>query len=194
MNNNSSQTAALKVSLQLGQLIEEDEKLNNNHVLLHELPNDIKHKISNNLLDKSDKRFNKIFDEYKDDKLLKILFGDNIPQLKYLNPGIYNEYKNNNNLDCIKEYINKNKKFNKINCHSFQIVYRVNSSINFLSFLIRKLDESNNKIGSINSSCKVSFKDKDKDKEEFLCNKECQNVISNLNNEIRNYINEYKND
>ncbi len=32
MNNNSSQTAALKVFLQLGQLIEEDEKLNNNHV------------------------------------------------------------------------------------------------------------------------------------------------------------------
>ncbi len=33
--------AALKVFSQLGQLIEEDEKLNNNHVLLHELPDDI---------------------------------------------------------------------------------------------------------------------------------------------------------
>ncbi len=62
----------------------------------------------------------------------------------------------------------------------------------FCLFLIRKLDENNNKIGSINSSCKVSFKFKDNDEEEFLCNKECQNVISNPNNEIRNYINEYK--
>ncbi len=60
MNNNSFQTTALKVFLQLGQWIEQDGKLNNNHVLLHELPNDIIHKISNNLLDKSDKRFNKI--------------------------------------------------------------------------------------------------------------------------------------
>ena len=47
------------------------------------------------------------------------------------------------------------------------MVYRVNSSINFQSFLIRILDENNNKICSINSSCKVSFKFKDKDKEEF---------------------------
>ena len=34
-NNNTFQIAALKVFSQLGQLIEEDEKLNNNHVLLH---------------------------------------------------------------------------------------------------------------------------------------------------------------
>jgi ferredoxin-thioredoxin reductase catalytic subunit len=188
-NNNSFEIAAKKVFLQLEQLIEEDEKLNNYHVNLHELPNDIMEKINNNLLDKNDKRFNKIFNDSKDYKLLKILFGNNIPsrkQLKYIDPNIYNEYKTNINLDCIKEYINKNKKFNKLNCHSLQIVYRVNSSINFLSFLIRLLDENNNKIGSINSSCKVSFKFKDKDKEEFLCNKECQNVISNINNEIKN--------
>jgi hypothetical protein len=69
MNTNSFQNAALKVFLQLGQLIEEDEKFNNNHILLHELPNDIIHKISNNLLDKNDKRFDKIFNEYKEDKL-----------------------------------------------------------------------------------------------------------------------------
>ena len=117
-NNNSFQKAALKVFSQLGQLIEDDEKLNNNHVLLHELPNDIKQKISINLLDKNDKRFNKIFSDNKDDKLLEILFNDNIPDLKFIDPNIYNEYKTNINLDCIKEYINKNKKFNKLNCHS----------------------------------------------------------------------------
>ena len=95
-NNNSFQIAAKKVFLQLEQLIEEDEKLNNNHVNLHELPNDIMGKISNNLLDKNDKRFNKIFNDSKDYKLLKILFGNNIPsrkQLKYIDPDIYNEYK-----------------------------------------------------------------------------------------------------
>ena len=58
-NNSSYKNAALKVFAQLGQLIEEDEKLNNNHVSFHKLPNDIIHKISNNLLDKNDKRFNK---------------------------------------------------------------------------------------------------------------------------------------
>ncbi len=53
-NNNSFQKAALKVFSQLGQLIEEDEILNNNHVLLHELPDDIMKKISNTLLDKNE--------------------------------------------------------------------------------------------------------------------------------------------
>ena len=191
-NNNSFEIAAKKVFSDLYDLIKEDEKLNNNHVLLQELPNDVMQKINNNLLDKNDKRFNKIFSENKDDKLLKILFNGNIPDLKYIDPDIYNEYKTNINLDCIKEYINKNKKFNKLNCHSLQIVYRVSKNINLTSFNIRILDENNNKIGSINSSCKVSFKYKDKDKEEFLCNKECQNVMSNINNEIKIYINNYK--
>ena len=58
-NNDFYKNAALKVFAQLGQLIEEDEKLNNNHVLLHELPNDIMQKISINLVDKNDKRINK---------------------------------------------------------------------------------------------------------------------------------------
>ena len=88
--------------------------------------------------------------------------------MKYIDPDIYNEYKANIDLDCIKEYIN------------------------FSSFLIRILDENNNNVGYINSSYKVSFKFKDKDKEEFLCNKECQNVVNNLNNEIKTFINHYK--
>ncbi len=36
------------------------------------------------LLDKNDKRFNKIFSESKDDKLLKVLFVDNIPKRKQI--------------------------------------------------------------------------------------------------------------
>jgi hypothetical protein len=59
-NNNSIEIAAKKVFLQLEQLTEEDEKLNNNHVNLHELPNDIMEKINNIFLDKNDKRFNKM--------------------------------------------------------------------------------------------------------------------------------------
>ena len=194
-NNDFYKIAALKIFSQLGQLIEDDEKLNNNHVLFHELPNDIRQKISINLLDKNDKRFNKVFSESKDYKLLKVLFVDNIPkrkQLKYIDPDIYNKYESNTNLDCIKEYIHNTKKINNLTCHSFQIIYKVNNDINLTSFNIRILDENNNKIGSINSSCKVLYKYKDKDKEEFLCNKECQNVISNLNNEIKTFINNYK--
>ena len=191
---NTFQNAALKVFAQLVQLIEEDEELNNNHVYLHELPNDIMGKINNNLLDKNDKRFNKIFNDSKDYKLLKILFGNNIPsrkQLKYIDPDIYNEDKTNINLDCIKEDINKNKKFNKLNCHSLQIVYRVNKNINLSSFLIRIQDENNNKVGRINSSYKVSFKFKDKDKEEFLCDRECQNVMNSITDEIKDFIKNY---
>jgi hypothetical protein len=51
-NNNSFEIAALKIFSQLGQSIEDDEKLNNNHVLFHELPNDIMQKMSITLLDK----------------------------------------------------------------------------------------------------------------------------------------------
>ena len=91
-----------------------------------------------------------------------------------------------------KECIDNTKKINNLTCHSFQIVYRVNNNINLTSFNIRVLDENNYKIGSRNSSCKVSFKYKDKETEEFLCNKECQNTINNINNEIKDYIINYK--
>ena len=76
-------------------------------------------------------------------------------------------------------------KFNKLNCHSLHIVYRVNYNINLSTFLIRILDENNNIVGRINSSCKVSFKFKDKDNEEFLCDKECQNVMNSITDEIK---------
>ncbi len=49
--NDFFKNSALKVFSQLGQLIEEDEKLNNIHVLLHELPDDLMKKISSHLLD-----------------------------------------------------------------------------------------------------------------------------------------------
>ena len=124
-NNNTFQNAAKKVFAQLGQLIEEDEKLNNNHVYLHELPNDIMGKINNNLLDKNDKRFNKIFNDSKDYKLLKILFGNNIPsrkQLKYIDPDIYNEYKTNiNRLYKRIYYLNLKIKIKK----SFYVIENV---------------------------------------------------------------------
>ncbi len=53
------------------------------------------------------------------------------------------------------------------------------------------LDENNNKIGSINSSNKVSFKYKDKDMEEFLCDKEFQQTMQSLKNEISFHIKFY---
>ena len=70
-NKNSFQKAALKVFSQLGQLIEDDEKLNNNHVLLHELPNDIKQKISINLLDLDNDILNIIGDFVKKDNKIR---------------------------------------------------------------------------------------------------------------------------
>ena len=37
-----------------------------------------------------------------DDKPLEILFNDNIPDLKFIDPNIFNKFKSNINLDCIK--------------------------------------------------------------------------------------------
>ena len=163
-------------------------------ITLQDLPTDLLKKINIHLLDKKDKRFNKIFNNSKDYKLLKVIFDDNIPtlkQLQYIEPNIFNEYKSKINLDCIKEYINTN--CNGIIANSFQIIYKVNSIIGLTSFNIRVLDENNIKIGSISSSYRVSYKYKNKDREYFLCNEECQNVINNMNKEIKEYIQTYKN-
>ena len=91
-----------------------------------------------------------------------------------------------------KRIYQQNEKFNKINCHSFQTIFKVNTNFNLTSFNIRILDENNNKIGHITSSCKVYFKHEDKNREEFLCNNECQSTINNINNEIKNYALNYK--
>ena len=129
-----------------------------------------------NLLDSDNDIFNIIGEYVKKDNKNRI------------DPTIWNEFDSNIDLDGIKEYINNSNKFNKINCHSFQIIYSVNNNISLTSFNIRMLDENNNKISCINSSCKVSYKYKDKDREDFLCNKECQNVINNINNNIKDFI------
>ncbi len=52
-------------------------------------------------------------------------------------------------------------------------------------------DENNNKIGSINSSNKVSFKYKDKDIEKILCDKECQQTMQSFEKEITFHIKFY---
>ncbi len=49
INSDFYKNAALKAFSHLGQLIGEDEKLYNNHILLHELPDDIMKKISSHL-------------------------------------------------------------------------------------------------------------------------------------------------
>ncbi len=67
-----------------------------------------------------------------EDTLKRIFFQQN--KTKCINPDIWNKFKSENSLDCIKEYINKNKKFNKINCNSFKIVFRVNNNLIFLLY------------------------------------------------------------
>ncbi len=73
----------------------------------------------------------------------------------------------------------------------FKKVHRVNNFFDFSTFINKILDENNNKIGSISSSNKVSFKYKDKDIEEFLCNKESQQTMQSLKNEILFHIKIY---
>ena len=58
--------------------------------------------------------------------------------------------------------------------------------------MIRILDKNNKKVGGICSSCKVTFKYKTKDNEEFLCDKECQKTTSSLTEEMKAYIKHFK--
>jgi len=146
------------------------------------------------LLDKKDKRFYEIFSNSKDYKLLKVLFDNNVPtrkQLQYIEPYVFNEYKSKLNVNCIKEYL-INSFRGRIDNPSFQIIFRIDSNIDLTSFNIRLLDNNNNKIGYINSSGFVSYKYKNYEGTYFI-NSECISIINNLNDEMKEYINDYRN-
>ena len=185
---------ALKVFADIGALIEEDEK---NQVKFTDLPTYIiQNNISKYLLE--DKQINKIFNEKDDYYLLNLLFGY-IPNLKFINPNTWNEYKTNINLDCIKNYINDNY---KLSCNKIKVVYRVSKQIKYEDCIIN-FYHNENKLCFINSLCRIEIcikkdeklyrkKDDRLYRNEYLQNKECQNTVEKLKNEIKEYVNQYK--
>ena len=175
-----SQIAALKVFAELGQLIEEDEK---NQVTILNIPDEIiNNHISKYLLE--DKQINKIFNEKDDYYLLNMLFGY-IPNLIYIGPNTWNEYKPNTNLECVINHVNKNR---RIKINKFIVKYFVSYKKMYDGFTI-KVYNNETELGYINSNCQIRFKNK---KEDFLYNAECRNTLELLKNEIVEYINNYR--
>ena len=183
------QIGALKVFTELGQLIEEDER---NQIKFMDLPVDIiQNNISKYLLE--DKQINKIFNGKDDYYLLNILFG-NIPNLNYIGPNTWNEFKTNMNLDCIKDYINDTY---KLRCNKIKVIYRVSKQINYEDCIIN-FYHNETKLCYVNSFCRIEICIKSDDKRhdrlyrnEYLQNKECQNTVELLKNEIKEYVNQY---
>ena len=177
---------ALKVFADLGALIEEDES---KQIKFMDLPTYIiQNNISKYLLE--DKQINKIFHEKDDYYLLNILFGD-IPNLKYINPNTWNEYKPNINLDCIKDYFNDTY---KVSCNKIKVIYRVSKKITYEDCIIN-LYHNDIKLCHVNSLCRIEICIKQHDRlyrNEYLQNKECQNTVEKLKNEIKEYVTKYK--
>ena len=177
------QIGALKVFAELGQLIEEDEK---KQIKFMDLPVDIiQNKILNYL--QKDKSINRIFYD-KDDYYLQNLLCGKLEQMNYIKTDEWDEFKTDLNLDSIKEFININyrcfmKHFNtknKFNCTSMIIKYYVpyNFNISNIGIIIR-VYETDKYIGSI--PLKNLFNTN-------LCDKE----IELLKNEIKEYVEKYK--
>jgi hypothetical protein len=106
----------------------------------------------------------------------------------------FNEYKTNINLDCIIDIDDKYK----LSCNKIKIMFLVSKTITHESFAIH-LHHNETKLCYINSFSRIEICIKSDDKRddrlyrnEYLQNKECQNTVEKLKNEIKEYVNQYK--
>ena len=111
-----------------------------------------------------------------------------------LKPNSWNEYKTEINLECIKEYINTKY---RLKCNELKVQFLVSKNIKYEAFQI-SLYHNETKVLYINSLCRIEICIKSDDKRhdrlyrnEYLQNKECQNTVELLKNEIREYVNQY---
>ena len=156
-NTDFFQIAALKVFAELGQLIEDDES---KQTIILDLPDDIIHNQFSKYLLK-DKSIDKIFNEKDDHYLLNFLCGK-IWDVKYIEPNnIWNIYKTNINLDCIKNYVNTTFKFD---CNKLIVKYQVKKNIMYNAFMI-KMYYNETELCSINSEYQIKVKN---EKEDFF--------------------------
>lgn len=111
-----------------------------------------------------------------------------------LKPNSWNEYKTEINLECIKEYINTKY---RLKCNELKVKFLVSKNIKYEAFQIN-LYHNETKVLYINSLCRIEICIKSDDKRhdrlyrnEYLQNKECQNTVELLKNEIKEYVNQY---
>ena len=111
-----------------------------------------------------------------------------------IKPKSWNEYKTEINLECIKDYINNKY---KLKCNELKVKFLVSKNIKDEAFVI-SLYHNATKILYITSLCRIEICIKSDDKRhdrlyrnEYLQNKECQNTIELLKNEIKEYVNQY---
>ena len=111
-----------------------------------------------------------------------------------LEPNSWNEYKPEINLECIKDYINNKY---KLKCNELKVKFLVSKNIKYEAFQI-SLYHNETKVLYITSLCRIEICIKSDDKRhdrlyrnEYLQNKECQNTVELLKNEIKEYVNQY---
>ncbi len=117
-----------------------------------------------------------------------------VTDVKYIGPNTWNEYKTEINLEGIKDYINDKY---KLKCNNLKIMFLVSKKITYEDFVINVyLNET--KVLNINSFCRIEIYIKSEDRRhdrlyrnEYLQNKECQNTVELLKNEIKEYVNQY---
>ena len=111
-----------------------------------------------------------------------------------LKPNSWNEYKTEINLECIKDYINNKY---RLKCNELKVKFLVSKNIKYEAFQI-SLYLNETKVLYINNLCRIEICIKSDDKRhdrlyrnEYLQNKECQNTVELLKNEIKEYVNQY---
>ena len=111
-----------------------------------------------------------------------------------IEPNSWNEYKTEINLECIKDYINNKY---KLKCNELKVKFLVSKNIKYEAFQI-SLYHNETKVLYITSLCRIEICIKSDDKRhdrlyrnEYLQDKECQNTVEKLKNEIKEYVNKY---
>ena len=111
-----------------------------------------------------------------------------------IKPKSWNEYKTEINLECIKDYINNKY---RLKCNELKVKFLVSENKKYEAFQI-SLYHKDTKVLYITSLCRIEICIKSDDKRhdrlyrnEYLQNKECQNTVELLKNEIKEYVNQY---
>ena len=114
-------------------------------------------------------------------------------ELKQVNiePNSWNEYKTEINLEIIKDYINDKY---KLKCNKLKIMFLVSKKITYQDFVIN-FYHNETKVLYVTSFCRIEICIKSDDKRhdrlyrnEYLQDKECQNTVEKIKNEIKEYV------
>ena len=119
---------------------------------------------------------------------------DDLKQVN-IEPNSWNEHKTEINLECIKDYINNKY---KLKCNKLKIMFLVSKKITYEDFVIN-FYHNETKVLYVTSLCRIEICIKSDDKRhdrlyrnEYLQDKECQNRVEKIKNEIKEYVKNYK--